>query len=66
MAKFNPGKFLDEVRNEARQISWPTWPVTVQTAIMVGIFVVILAVFFLSVDAGFNAIVGLLLDLAKS
>lgn len=65
MAKFNPGKFIEEVRQEARQISWPTWPETVQTAIMVGIFVMILAVFFLGVDSVFNAIVGLLLDLAK-
>lgn len=65
MAKFNPGKFIDEVRQESRQISWPTWPETVQTAIMVGIFVAILAVFFLSVDSIFNAIVGLLLDLAQ-
>ncbi len=65
MAKFNPGKFIEEVRQEARQISWPTWPETVQTAIMVGIFVAILAVFFLGVDSIFNAIVGLLLDLAK-
>lgn len=65
MAKFNPGKFIEEVRQEARQISWPTWPETVQTAIMVGIFVFILAIFFLGVDSIFNAIVGLLLDLAK-
>ncbi len=65
MAKFNPGKFIDEVRQESRKITWPTWPETVQTAIMVGIFVAILAVFFLTVDAGFNAVVGMLLDLAK-
>ena len=65
MAKFNPGKFIDEVRQESRKITWPTWPETAQTAIMVGIFVAILAVFFLTVDAGFNAIVGMLLDLAK-
>ncbi len=65
MAKFNPGKFIEEVRQETRLISWPTWPETVQTAIMVGIFVVILALFFLGVDSIFNAIVTLLLDLAK-
>ena len=64
MAKMNPGKFLREVRAEANNISWPTWPETAQTAVMVLIFAVILAIFFLGVDALFNAIVTLLLDLA--
>ncbi len=64
MAKMNPGKFFREVRAEASNITWPTWPETVQTAIMVSIFMLILGIFFLGVDSAFNAIVGLLLKLA--
>lgn len=64
MAKMNPGKFLREVRAEANNISWPTRAETIQTAIMVTIFAIILAVFFLGVDAIFNAVVTFLLTLA--
>jgi preprotein translocase subunit SecE len=64
MAKFNPGKFLREVRAEASNITWPTWPETLQTAIMVTIFTFILALFFLGIDSVFNAIVTFLLNLA--
>ena len=64
MAKMNPGKFFREVRIEASNISWPTRAETIQTAIMVTIFAMILAVFFLGVDAFFNMIVTFLLSLA--
>lgn len=64
MANRNPGKFLREVRTEAANITWPTRAETIQTAIMVSIFAIILAIFFLGVDAIFSAIVGFLLSLA--
>jgi preprotein translocase subunit SecE len=44
---------------------WPTRQETVQTAIMVLIMTIILAVFFLGVDAFFAAIVKGLLALAN-
>ena len=64
MAKLNPGKFFREVRTEAANITWPTRAETIQTAIMVTIFAIILAIFFLGVDAVFSALVSFLLSLA--
>ncbi|MBK8376151.1 preprotein translocase subunit SecE [Sphingorhabdus sp.] len=64
MAKTSPGEFIRQVRAEIGKVTWPTRQETVQTAIMVLIFAIILAVFFLGVDAVFNAIVKGLLSLA--
>jgi preprotein translocase subunit SecE len=50
MAKENPVEFLQEVRQEARKITWPSRRETVITTIMVLIMVVLASVFFLIVD----------------
>jgi preprotein translocase subunit SecE len=50
MAKTGPAKFAQEVRAEAAKVSWPTRRETVVTTIMVFIFAVIAAIFFLIVD----------------
>jgi preprotein translocase subunit SecE len=65
MAKTSPGEFIRQVRAEVGKIVWPTRKETTQTAIMVLIMTIILAIFFLAVDGVFNAIVQQLLDLAK-
>ncbi len=65
MAKTNPGEFFRQVRTEVSKVVWPTRQETVQTAIMVLIMTTILAVFFTSVDALFNGLVGFLLSLAS-
>ena len=65
MAKTGPGEFIRQVRTEIGKVVWPTRQETVQTAIMVLIMTVILAVFFLGVDAVFAAIVKGLLALAE-
>lgn len=65
MAKTSIGDFIAQVRTEVSKVVWPSRAETVQTAIMVLIMVVTLAVFFLAVDSGFNAIVTGLLGLAK-
>ena len=65
MAKTNPGEFFRQVRTEVSKVVWPTRQETVQTAIMVLIMTSILAVFFTSVDALFNGLVGFLLSLAS-
>ena len=65
MAKNSPGEFIRQVRTEIGKVVWPTRQETVQTAIMVLIMTVILAVFFLGVDAVFAAIVKGLLALAE-
>jgi preprotein translocase subunit SecE len=65
MAKTSPGEFVRQVRTEIGKVVWPTRKETVQTAIMVLIMTVILAIFFLGVDAVFAAIVKGLLALAN-
>ncbi|HEV2362661.1 MAG TPA: preprotein translocase subunit SecE [Caulobacteraceae bacterium] len=42
--------FLREVRVEARKITWPSWRETWITSVMVGILVLITALFFFAVD----------------
>ena len=63
MAKTSPGEFVNQVRNEARKVVWPTRKETVTTAIMVLIMTTLLAIFFLGVDAFFATIVKFLLGL---
>jgi len=47
---FNPVQFLREVRVEWRKVTWTTWKETWITSVMVGIMVVMTAVFFFGVD----------------
>lgn len=64
MAKTSPGEFIRQVRAEVGKVVWPTRAETTQTAIMVLIMTIILATFFLGIDAIFNGIVKGLLSLA--
>jgi preprotein translocase subunit SecE len=64
MAKTSPGEFIRQVRSEVGKVVWPTRKETTQTAIMVLIMTIILAIFFLGIDAIFNGIVQALLGLA--
>ena len=64
MAKTSPGEFMRQVQAEARKVVWPSRQETVTTAIMVGIMMVLLAVFFLGVDSLFGWVVTQLLKLA--
>lgn len=50
MAKTGPAKFLQEVREETRKVSWPTGRETGITTVMVFIMVVVAALFFLLAD----------------
>jgi preprotein translocase subunit SecE len=54
MAKTNPVEFVQEVREEARKITWPTRKEIVISTIMVIIMVAMASVFFLVVDAILN------------
>jgi preprotein translocase subunit SecE len=51
MAKTGPAKFFQEVRAEASKVTWPTRRETMVTTIMVFIFAVIAAIFFMIVDS---------------
>jgi preprotein translocase subunit SecE len=50
MAKSSPARFFQEVRAEAAKVSWPTRRETLITTIMVFVFAIIAAIFFLIVD----------------
>ena len=65
MAKTSPGQFINQVKDEARKIVWPTGRETMQTTIMVLIMTTILSLFFFGVDSVFKLIVGWLTSLAR-
>jgi preprotein translocase subunit SecE len=50
MAKFNPFKFLQEVRAEAQKVTWPSRRETVITTAMVFVMVAVASIFFLVAD----------------
>ena len=63
MAKINPFKFLQEVRNEAQKVTWPTRRETAITTAMVFVMVVVTAVFFLLADQVMRLVVTYLLGI---
>ncbi|MDR6788630.1 preprotein translocase subunit SecE [Sphingomonas sp. BE138] len=65
MAKTTPTEFIRQVRTETAKVVWPTGRETVMTGVMVVIMTTVLALFFLSVDSIFNAVVKALLSLAQ-
>ena len=50
MAKTNPAQFVQEVRQEASKVTWPTRRETAMSTGMVFLFVIVAAVFFLLAD----------------
>jgi preprotein translocase subunit SecE len=50
MAKTNPAQFMQEVRQEAAKVTWPTRKETGISTAMVFVMVIIAALFFLLVD----------------
>ena len=51
MAKTNPFEFLQQVREEAAKVTWPTRRETMISTVMVFIMVAIASIFFLVVDS---------------
>jgi len=51
MAKTNPFEFIQQVREEAAKITWPSRRETMVSTVMVLIMVAFASVFFLGVDA---------------
>ena len=48
--RVGPVQFLREVRAEARKVTWTSWKETWITSVMVGIMVILTAIFFFGVD----------------
>ena len=51
MAKTSPVEFIQQVREEARKITWPSRKEVMVSTVMVMIMVAMASVFFLVVDA---------------
>ena len=50
MTKFSPVRFLREIDQERRKVTWPTRKETIVTTIMVFIMVIVMMLFFTIVD----------------
>ena len=61
MAKTNPFEFLQQVRNETSKVTWPTRRETAITSMMVFMFVIVAALFFMVADFVLLRAVGLVL-----
>ena len=59
----NPIKFLQEVKQEAFKVTWPTGKETLQGTLMVAAMAIIASVFFLLLDQLFQFILGLILKI---
>lgn len=57
MAKTSPAKFAQEVRQEAKKITWPTRKETMVSTGMVFVMVFLAAIFFFLVDQTLSAAV---------
>jgi|1185.fasta_scaffold784221_2 preprotein translocase subunit SecE len=63
MAKANPGEFIQQVRNEAAKVTWPSRKEAIVTTAMVFVMVVLASVFFLVIDQVLRFVVRFLLTL---
>ncbi len=59
----NPLKFIQEVKQEAFKVTWPTGKETLQGTLMVVAMAVIASIFFLLLDQFYKFLLDLLLNL---
>jgi len=64
-ATVNPFQFLQEVRQEAAKVTWPTWKEVWITTVMVLIMVTMAAIFFLIIDQILGGVVNMVLRLGR-
>ena len=60
----NPLKFIQEVKQEAFKVSWPTGKETLQGALMVFAMALVMSLFFLLLDQGLKFFLELLLKVS--
>ena len=60
----NPLKFIQEVKQEAFKVTWPTWKETLQGALMVFAMAVVMSLFFLLLDQVLKFFLELLLKVS--
>lgn len=61
MTKQNPVEFMRQVRLETKKVTWPTRKETVVTTLMVVLFSIVAACFFLLADALVASLLSLIL-----
>ena len=59
----NPIKFIQEVKQEAFKVTWPTGKETLQGTLMVAAMAIIASIFFLLMDQLFQFVLGLILKI---
>ena len=59
----NPIKFIQEVKQEAFKVTWPTGKETLQGTLMVAAMAIIASIFFLLMDQLFQFILELILKI---
>ena len=59
----NPIKFIQEVKQEAFKVTWPTGKETLQGTLMVAAMAIIASIFFLPLDQLFQFILGIILKI---
>ena len=59
----NPIKFLQEVKQEAFKVTWPTGKETLQGTLMVSAMAIIASIFFLLLDQLFQFVLGIILKI---
>ena len=65
MAKTNPVEFFQQVRAEARKVTWPTRRETLITTAMVFVMVVLASLFFLVADQIMSFVVAQILQIGR-
>ena len=60
----NPLKFIQEVKQEAFRVTWPTGKETVQGSLMVVAMAIVAAIFFLLIDQIFKSLLDLVLKVS--
>ena len=60
----NPLKFIQEVKQEAFRVTWPTGKETVQGSLMVVAMAIIAAIFFLLIDQIFKSLLEVILKVS--
>ena len=58
----NPLKFIQEVKQEAFKVTWPTGKETLQGSLMVAAMAIVASIFFLLLDQFYKFLLDLLLN----
>ena len=60
----NPLKFIQEVKQEAFKVTWPTGKETLQGALMVVVMAIVASIFFLLLDQFLKLLLDLILKIS--